>query len=97
LSSPNPLKRSGLQHSRGGSIWSQLRVKADGLIILGEWPDLDRVASAQGVVVLLTELAAETTNPEDQKTLRRAAGAVGRLGEGIVDSALEAVGEELAG
>jgi hypothetical protein len=79
------------------AIWSQLRVKADGLIILGEWPDLDRVASAQGVVTLLTELAAETSNPEDQKSLRKAAGAVGRFSEGIVNSALESVGGELAG
>ncbi len=79
------------------AIWSRLRVKADGLIILGEWPDLDRVASAQGVVTLLTELAAETTSPEDQKSLRKAAGAVGRLSEEIVNSALESVGGELAG
>jgi hypothetical protein len=79
------------------AIWSQLRVKADGLIILGEWPDLDRVTSTQGVVVLLTELAAETTSSDDKKSLRKAAGAIGRLGEGIVDSALESLGGELAG
>ncbi len=61
------------------AYWSQLRVTADGLILLGQWPDLDRVASAQGLTVLLSELAGEATDPDDQKALRQTAGAVARL------------------
>jgi hypothetical protein len=63
---------------------------------LGEWPDLDRVASAQGLTVLLAELADEASDADDKKALRRTAGAIGRLGEGIVNSTVEALGNELA-
>jgi len=75
--------------------WAHLRVTAGGLIILGEWPDLDRVAGAQGLVVVLSELAAEAEDGEDRKALRKAAGSVQRLGEEIVSSTLESVGSEL--
>ncbi len=76
--------------------WSQLRLTAHGLVLLGEWPDLDRVASAQGLTVLLAELAEEAGDTDDKKALRMAAGAVGRLGEGIVSSTVESLGTELA-
>jgi hypothetical protein len=76
--------------------WSQLRLTARGLVLLGEWPDLDRVASAQGLTVLLAELAEEAGDADDKKALRRAAGAVSRLGEGIVSSTVESLGTELA-
>lgn len=76
--------------------WSQLRLTAQGLILLGEWPDLDRVASAQGLTVLLAELAEEASDADDKKALRQTAGAVGRLGEGIVNSTVASLGEELA-
>jgi hypothetical protein len=78
------------------AYWSRLRVKAKGLILLGEWPDLDRVASAQGLTVLLVELANEAQDPDDRTALRRTAGAVGRLGDGIVNSTIESLGGELA-
>jgi hypothetical protein len=76
--------------------WWGLRVTADGLIVLGQWPDLDRVASAQGLVVLLSELASDAQDDVDRKALRQAAGAVGRLGEGIIDSTVESLGSDLA-
>jgi hypothetical protein len=76
--------------------WSQLRLTAQGLILLGEWPDLDRVASAQGLTVLLAELADEASEEDDKKALRQTAGAIGRLGEGIVSSTVASVGKELA-
>jgi hypothetical protein len=75
--------------------WSRLRVTARGLILLGQWPDLDRVASAQGLTVLLAELANEAEDPDEKKALRQTAGAVGRLGETIVNSAVESLGSEL--
>lgn len=78
------------------AYWSQLRLTAHGLILLGEWPDLDRVASAEGLAVPLTELADEASNAEDTKALRQTAGAIGRLGEGIVNSTVASVGKELA-
>jgi hypothetical protein len=77
------------------AFWSQLRVRAKGLILLGEWPDLDRVASAQGLTVLLTELANEAQDPDDRTALRRTAGTVGRLGDDIVNSTIESLGSEL--
>ncbi len=78
------------------AYWSQLRLTADGLVVLGEWPDLDRVASAQGMVALLTELAEEATDTEDQRALRKAAGSIGRLGDAVVNSVLESAGSQIA-
>lgn len=79
------------------AIWSDLRVKADGLIVLGEWPDLNRVATAQSIVALLAELAIEASDPDYKKALRKAAGVVDRLGEDIIGSTLDTLGGELAG
>jgi hypothetical protein len=78
------------------AYWSQLRLRAGGLVLLGEWPDLNRVASAQGLTVLLAALADEAEDPENRQALRRTAGAVSRLGEGVVNSAFESVGADLA-
>ena len=75
--------------------WSELRLTADGLILLGQWPDLARVSSAQGLTVLLAELANGAEDPDDRKALRQTAGAIGRLGEGIVNSTVESLGSEL--
>jgi hypothetical protein len=63
------------------SIWSQLRVTADGLIVEQEWPDLDRAASFEGIRVILAKLAQEQADAEDGSALRQAAGALGSLGE----------------
>ena len=76
--------------------WTHLRLTARGLIVLGEWPDLDRVTGAHGLVVLLAELADERVERGDQVALRKAAGTVQRLGEDIVSSTFESVGGELA-
>jgi hypothetical protein len=76
--------------------WSMLRLTAHGLIVLGQWPDLDRVASVQGITVMLARLAESVDDPGDQKALRQTAGAIGRLGEAIFDAAAESVGGQLA-
>jgi hypothetical protein len=76
--------------------WTDLRVTARGLIVLGEWPDMDRVAGAHGLVFLLSELAGEASDEDDQRSLRKAAGTVQRLGEDIVASTMESVGEGLS-
>ena len=78
------------------AYWSQLRVTANGLIILGHWPDLDRVASYQGLTTLVARLAEQTEDQSDKAALRQTAGAIGRLGEDVVESALESLGGELA-
>ncbi len=78
------------------AFWIKLRLTASGLVLLGEWPDLDRVSGARGLATVLSELAGETADPEDKRALRKAAGAVTQLGEAIVTSALESVGGELA-
>jgi hypothetical protein len=78
-------------------LWSGLRLAPRGLILLGEWPDLDRVASLEGLQAVFAGLANQAEDAGDRTALRRTAGAIGRLGEGIVDSAIESLGEELAG
>ncbi len=79
------------------AFWSGLRLAPRGLILLGEWPDLDRVASLEGLQAVFAGLAKQAEDADDRTALRRTAGAIGRLGEGIVDSTIESLGEELAG
>jgi hypothetical protein len=79
------------------AFWSGLRLAPRGLILLGEWPDLDRVASVGGLQAVFAGLAKQAEDAGDKTALRRTAGAIGRLGEGIVDSTIESLGEELAG
>jgi hypothetical protein len=79
------------------AFWSGLRLAPRGLILLGEWPDLDRVASLEGLQAVFTGLAKQAEDAGDRTALRRTAGAIGRLGEGIVESTIESLGEELAG
>jgi hypothetical protein len=64
--------------------WWHIRVAPLGLIVLGEWPDLERIASAVGIRELLLELAGAAKNDDDEAALRRAAGLVGRTGSDVV-------------
>ena len=86
---------------RSGTVmvgfWSGLRLTSGGLILVGEWPDLDRVASIQGLQVVIARLAEQAEDASDSAALRRTAGAIGRLSEGLVNATLESLGEELAG
>jgi hypothetical protein len=75
----------------GYAIWSKLRLRAEGLIVLGEWPDLERVASFTGVQTLVATLAEQTADPDDRRALRQTAGAIARLGEGIFESTIGSV------
>lgn len=63
--------------------WTKLRVAAFGWIVLGEWPDLDRVATAASVHGLLRALADDA--PEQVRSaLVRAAGVVSRTADEVV-------------
>lgn len=71
--------------------WTRLRITAKGLIALGEWPDLDRIATVATVHRLLRSLADEA--PESERSvLRKAAGAVTRAG----DEALRGTATDIA-
>ncbi|HEV8452350.1 MAG TPA: hypothetical protein VGQ45_13030 [Gaiellales bacterium] len=92
--------RSGTMGPQRKDILADLRVTAEGLVLLGEWPDMERIATAAGIHHLLRAVADQA--PEDQRTaLRRAAGLVGRTVDGVVrDTLLEtagAAGGDLAG
>lgn len=69
-----------------GAKWYSLRVTADGLVVLGQWPDIDRVTSVTGLQFLLQQFADAADDNEERSALRRAMGAVGRLGGDIVKS-----------
>jgi hypothetical protein len=82
------------------SSWTRLRVTAAGLVLLGEWPDLDRVASAASLHRLLRALSDDA--PKDDRTaLRRAAGVVAKYGDevlrGTAADVAGAAAEEAAG
>lgn len=84
----------------GYAYWSRLRVTGFGLHVLSEWPDLDQLASAAGLKLLLQELANAAPDPEDQGALRRLLGLAGEVGDGVVTSTFNAAagqaGSELA-
>jgi hypothetical protein len=80
--------------------WWELRLAPRGLIYLGEWPDVDLVASTVALHRLLNA-AAEDALPEERDALRRAAGVVSRtMGDVLRDTLGEVAhrgGEEIAG
>jgi hypothetical protein len=82
--------RNGTSHFE---IWTRLRVTAQGLILLGEWPDLDRVTSAASIRGLLRHLA-DAAPEEEQEALRRSGGLVGRMtGDAVRDTLTEIASE----
>lgn len=72
--------------------WSRLRLTGHGLLILGEWPDLDRLASAAGLRLLLTRLAEEAPDADERGNLRQLVGFLSQLGEDVVTETLTEVG-----
>jgi len=68
-------------------LWWRVRVTARGLQVLGEWPDLDCIASAVSIRNVLLELAGDAP-AEEQKALKRAAGLLGRTSAEVVRDAL---------
>ena len=84
------------QETIGFASWTGLRVTARGMQVLGEWPDLDQLASAVGVKMLLNELAKSAPN-EEQSSLRRMVGVIGDVGEGVAMSTLNAAAADLGG
>lgn len=79
------------QEALGGNVcWLNLRVTAEGLILLGEWPDIDRMASAAGLHRLLTALS--TSAPEEERgPLKRTAGLLGRTADDVLRGTLNDV------
>jgi hypothetical protein len=78
--------------------WSRLRVTADGWKVLGEWPDLDRVATAASIHGLLRILADEAPD-EERDALLRAAGVAARTADAVlrdtVTDVAKTVGEDV--
>jgi hypothetical protein len=84
----------------GGADWYALRVTAGGLVVLGDWPDVDRVASVSSLQLLLQQFAADSEDDDERTLLRRAAGAIGRIGAELVKgtwtNVASGVGRELS-
>jgi hypothetical protein len=78
----------------GSTTWTNLRLTSLGLVAIGEWPDLDLIASAVGIHDVLDALA-DAAPEEERSFLRRAAGTVGRLGDEIVRSTLSGIAGDL--
>lgn len=74
--------------------WHSLRVTAAGLIVLGEWPDLDRVTSAAGIHGLLNALA-DGAPEEARSALRRTAGTVSRTAVDVITRTVTALARDV--
>lgn len=66
------------------AIWTRPRVTAVGSMVLGAWPDLDRMDAVEALQASLAALADREVDPERRGALRRAAGVVGSLSGSIV-------------
>ena len=75
---------------RSGESWWDLRLAPRGLVYLGEWPDLELVASAAALHRVLRALADEA--PDEQRdALVRSAGVVGRTVDAVLRDTLSEV------
>jgi hypothetical protein len=68
---------------RGQVSWERLRPTVSGRIVLGEWPDLDRFVTAEGMRAVLDALAPWAPE-EAAPRLREAAAVVGQAGDDVV-------------
>jgi hypothetical protein len=73
------------------AVWSRLRVTGVGQQVLGEWPELDRLNSAEGLRLLLDRLAEETEDPEERSRLKRLIGFTVSIGDDLVEKTLNDV------
>jgi hypothetical protein len=67
------------------AVWSRLRVTGVGQQILGEWPELDRLNSAEGLRLLFDRMADEAENPEERSGLKRLIAFMVSIGDGVVE------------
>jgi hypothetical protein len=83
------------------TAWSSLRLTAQGLIALGEWPDLDRVASAATLHRILHAVADQAEDEDARSALIRTAGVVSRTSDDVLRSTASELahdlGKEIAG
>ncbi len=70
------------------SAWPRLRVSANGLRVLGEWPPYDSATLQRALVDLLRGFADELPEEEAQP-VRRAAGGIARFAHGVVTDAAQ--------
>ena len=76
------------------TMWSSLRITARGLVVLGEWPDLERVATAASLHRILRALAEDA--PEgDRRALQRAAGVASRTASDVIRNTASELAHDL--
>jgi hypothetical protein len=81
----------GRENAMVGKVsWSRLGPTASGLIALGEFPDLDRIMSAEGIRAVLDALATWASE-EAASRLRTAAGLVGQLDDDVLQATMASV------
>jgi hypothetical protein len=78
--------------------WPRLRVSADGLRVLGEWPPDDSATLQQALVAVLLQFADEL--PDDEAgPVRRTAGGIARFAHDVIAGAaqneLQRLGEDI--
>lgn len=91
---------AGTRAEGSGAVWwSQLRLTADGLRVLGEWPPAEGATINEALVLILRELAGDLPD-EEAITTKRAGSAISRMTGGAVLDAIKGesyrVGGELA-
>lgn len=81
----------------GYATWSRPRVTALGSMVLGVWPDLDRVDAVEALQISLSALADEEPDPQRASALRRATGLLSSLGVTIALKLVSSAAAEAAG
>lgn len=81
----------------GYAYWSRLRVTALGSMVMGVWPDFERVDAVDALQLNLAALESVEEDPEARKGIRRAAGVLGSLGASVVSRIVESESGDLGG
>jgi len=89
------LKQHGLVEGHrwegsGASGWSQLRVTADALRVLGEWPPVEATSVHDALILVLRELADSLPDEKEATATRRAGSALGKMSRTAVWDSVKA-------
>jgi hypothetical protein len=81
----------------GYATWSRPRVTALGSMVLGVWPDLDRIDAVEALQVSLAALAEHEPDQQRQSALRRAAGLLASLSASVAVKLVSSAADEASG
>jgi hypothetical protein len=78
----------------GMHLWWSLRLAPNGLVYLGEWPDVELATSSAALRSVLRALADNAPSDDQRDALARAAGFVGRTMDGVLRDTVNSIARD---